>query len=137
MNATTEQLQQTNEIGERIAQSIKNYFAQEENLQLIDRLRQAGLQFASIQASTPQNMGPTPLAGLSFVISGTFALKSRDELKELIEQFGGKNLSAVSAKTNYLVAGENMGPAKLATAEKLGVKIITESDFLKMIEQTN
>lgn len=133
MQASEEELMQTNEIGTRIAQSVRNYFSDNENIQLINRLKAAGLSFENRLLETPID-SPQTLAGISFVISGTFAIKSRDELKELIEQHGGKNLSSVSAKTNYLVAGENMGPAKLATAEKLGVKIISETDFLKMIE---
>lgn len=133
MQASEEELMQTNEIGTRIAQSVRNYFSDNENIQLINRLKAAGLSFENKLLEKPID-SPQTLAGISFVISGTFAIKSRDELKELIEQHGGKNLSSVSAKTNYLVAGENMGPAKLATAEKLGVKIISETDFLKMIE---
>jgi DNA ligase (NAD+) len=133
MQASEEELMQTNEIGSRIAQSVRNYFSDNENIQLINRLRTAGLSFENKLLEKPID-SPQTLTGLSFVISGTFALKSREELKELIEQHGGKNLSSVSAKTNYLIAGENMGPAKLATAEKLSVKIISESDFLKMIE---
>ena len=133
MQASEEELMQTNEIGTRIAQSVRNYFSDNENIQLINRLKAAGLSFENKLLETPID-SPQTLAGISFVISGTFAIKSRDELKELIEQHGGKNLSSVSAKTIYLVAGENMGPAKLATAEKLGVKIISETDFLKMIE---
>ncbi len=128
MNASTEELTQADEVGERIAGSIKEYFADPENTAMIVRLREAGLQFAS----TEEGRLSDSLAGLGIVISGTFARHSRDELKELIERHGGRNLSAVSANADYLLAGDNMGPAKLAKATKLGVKIISEDDFEKM-----
>lgn len=126
-------LMETPEIGPRIARSVIDFFADDTNRALIERLRNVGLTLQADSDTAPTASGGA-LSGLSFVISGTFAIKSRDELKQLIEQHGGKNLSSVSAKTNYLVAGQNMGPAKLATAEKLGVKIISEEDFLKMVE---
>jgi DNA ligase (NAD+) len=131
-NATLEQLVQVDEIGERIAQSVVGFFSTPANTLLIERLKNHGICFTAQNVKENANASDK-LNGLSFVISGTFSIKTRDEIKELIEINGGKNLSSVSAKTNYLVAGENMGPAKLATAEKLGVKIISEKDFLKMI----
>ena len=130
MSATPEELAQTEDVGERIAQSIADYFAEEDNRARIERLRTAGVQLLSEQSAEASS---NALEGLSFVISGTFTTHSRDELKALIEANGGRNLAAVSAKTDYLVAGDNMGPAKRAKAEKLGVKIIDEGQFLEMI----
>jgi len=131
MAADIEQLTNIHEVGEIMAKSVRQFFEDEENLQIIESLKQAGLQFETQNIN--QEGGSEQLKGLSLVISGTFTRKTRDELKQLIELHGGKNLSNVSAKTNYLVAGENMGPAKLASAEKLGVKIISEDEFLAMI----
>ncbi len=128
MQASKEELTQADEVGDRIAGSIMEYFADADNIAIIDRLREAGLQFAS---SGEERISDS-LTGLNIVISGTFARHSRDELKELIEKHGGRNLSAVSANADYLLAGDNMGPAKLAKATKLGVKIISESDFETM-----
>ncbi|MFT3739126.1 MAG: NAD-dependent DNA ligase LigA [Breznakibacter sp.] len=132
MKASFEELIQVDEIGEKIAKSVIAHFQNSQNIELIDKLKLHGVKFAAEdhEAEVPTSQ---TLNGLSFVISGTFVRKSRDELKLIIEQNGGKNLSSVTAKTNYLVAGENMGPAKLATAEKLGVKIISEDEFLSMI----
>ena len=124
---------EVDEIGDKIAKSILNFFEQDYNLDLIEKLKSAGVQF-ELKPKDSDKTGSDKLKDLSFVISGTFSIKSRDELKELIEQNGGKNLSGVSAKTNYLVAGENMGPSKLAKAEKLGIQIISEQEFLNMIE---
>lgn len=129
MAATPEELAETEDVGERIAQSIVDYFADAENRQRIEQLRTAGVQMISARSSAKSNS----LEGLSFVISGTFAGHSRDELKALIEAHGGRNLAAVSAKTNYLVAGDNMGPAKRAKAEKLGVQIINEEQLIDML----
>ena len=129
--ASFEELTATDEIGERIAQSVINYFANEENRQLVARLQAEGLQMAVAEEKLANRS--EKLSGLSIVISGTFAHHSRDEYKALIEQHGGKNSGSVSGKTDYLLAGENMGPAKLEKANKLGVKIIHEEEFLKMI----
>ncbi len=119
------------EVGERIAQSVVDYFAEEANRQIIERLKSAGLQF---HLGEEAFVGRTEkLSGLSIVISGTFMNHSRDELKSLIEQHGGKNVSSISSKTNYVLAGENMGPAKLEKAKSLNVKIISESEFEEMI----
>ena len=129
--ASFEELTATDEIGERIAQSVINYFANEENRQLVARLQAEGLQMAVAEEKLANRS--EKLSGLSIVISGTFAHHSRDEYKILIEQHGGKNSGSVSGKTDYILAGENMGPAKLEKANKLGVKIIHEEEFLKMI----
>jgi DNA ligase (NAD+) len=131
MDASYEQLIAVEEIGERIANSVLEYFADESNRKLIERLKSRGLQFAlgdeALAARTDI------LQGQTFVISGTFSIHSRDEYKELIEKNGGKNTASVSAKTDYILAGENMGPAKLEKAQKLGVKIINEEEFLAML----
>ncbi len=129
-NATLDELTALDDIGPKVAQSVIDYFTDSNNSALIDRLKASGLKFES-EAPT-QNNGK--FNGLSFVISGTFATFSRDELKNTIEHNGGKNLSGVSAKTSYLVAGENTGPSKLAKAEKLKVKIISETDFIDLLE---
>jgi DNA ligase (NAD+) len=132
INATQEQLTEVDEIGERIASSVINYFSDDNNLRLIEKLRQIGLQFSLSEEE--QSAHSVKLEGMSFVVSGSFASFSRDELKSLIEKNGGKNLSGVSSKTSYLVAGDKIGPSKLAKAEKLGVKIISEEEFKTMIE---
>ncbi len=131
--ATFEALLTVDDIGERIAQSVRDYFADERNRTIVGRLKAYGLQMELSEAAR-QATGDK-LKGLTIVISGTFSKHSRDEYKALIEQNGGKNGSSVSGKTDYILAGENMGPAKLQKAEKLGVKIIHEDDFLKMIEE--
>lgn len=133
--ATQEQLIEVDEIGDRIAQSVVTFFENPANLQLIEQLKQAGLQMELIKdESEPQS---DKLAGQSFVVSGTFSRFSRDELKGLIEQHGGKNLSGVSSKTNYLVAGDKTGPSKMAKADKLGVQILSEEEFIQLIDWNN
>jgi len=131
-HATLEQLTDVDEIGERIAQSVVCYFSDEKNMELIQKLKNAGLQFEIDEKILSEKT--TKLAGLTFVISGTFSNYSRDEYKALIEKNGGKNVGSVSAKTDYILAGENMGPAKLEKAHKLGIKIIDEKEFLELIE---
>jgi len=131
--ATLEELTDVNEIGGRIAQSLLNYFADEKNQQIVARLKAHGLQMAMAEEKL-QNRSDK-LKGLSIVISGTFSRYSRDEYKEMIEQNGGKNSGSVSKKTDYILAGENMGPAKLEKAAKLGVKIINEEEFLNMLSE--
>lgn len=133
MHASFEQLVAVDEIGDRIAQSVVAYFADERNRQIVERLRAQGLQMA-VSESVLANRSDR-LKGLTFVISGTFSQHSRDEYKTMIEQHGGKNTGSVSGKTSYILAGENMGPAKLEKAAKLGVRIIHEDEFLKMIEE--
>lgn len=130
MQATREELTEADEVGGKIADAILDYFADEKNLRIIRRLREAGLQFEAAE----RKLASDSLAGKSFVISGKFTAHSRDELKELIELHGGRNLAAVSGNVDYLVAGENMGPAKLKKAEKLGIRIISEEQFSAMVE---
>ena len=129
MAASTEELLEAEEVGAKIADSIKEYFADQSNIAIIERLRAAGLQFEAEQKQTASSS----LEGLTFVISGSFADHSRDELKALIEAHGGKNLAAVSGNTSYLLAGDKIGPAKLQKATKLGVKIISEAEFMALI----
>jgi len=130
--ATVPDLQVIDEVGERIAQSVYDYFRSEDNRAIVDRLKQVGLQF-ELDEDVLKNR-TDKLAGLSIIISGTFQRHSRDELKLLIEQNGGKNVSSISSKTDYLIAGENMGPAKLEKAKSLNVKMISEEDFENMIK---
>lgn len=130
--ATVEVLMQTDEIGEKIARSVVDFFAEARNQTMVSRLKAHGLQMA-LAESDDDGARSDELKGLTFVISGTFARHSRDEYKQLIERHGGRNASAISGKTDYLLAGENMGPAKLAKAEKLGVKLLNEDEFLKLI----
>ena len=129
MRATREELTQADEVGGKIADAILDYFADERNLRIIERLRAAGVQFESAERQRASDS----LAGKSIVISGKFTAHSRDELKELIELHGGRNLAAVSGNADYLLAGENMGPAKLKKAEKLGIRILSEEEFMEMI----
>lgn len=131
-SATLDDLVGVDEIGPRIAQSVRAYFENEQNRNLIKRLEEAGVQ---MRISEDCLSGFTDkLDGATIVISGTFTHHSRDEYKQMIEQHGGKNTGSVSAKTTYLLAGENMGPAKLEKARKLGIKIISEEDFLQIIQ---
>ena len=131
-NATEEELLHIDEVGEIIAKSITAYFADKENKKILTHLKHHGLQF---ELSEEQMQSTTDkLEAKTFVISGVFQKHSRDELKDLIEKNGGKNTGSISGKTNYLLAGDNMGPEKLKKAEKLGVAIISEDDFLKMIK---
>ncbi|WP_297808865.1 NAD-dependent DNA ligase LigA [uncultured Alistipes sp.] len=125
MAASREELTEAEEVGERIADAIAEYFADETNRTIIRRLRAAGIRTEEEEKA----LASERLCGLNFVISGTFARHSRDELKELIERHGGRNLAAVSANVDYLVAGAKMGPAKLKKAEKLGIRILTEEEF--------
>lgn len=131
--ASLEELTAVDEIGERIAQSVIRYFADEKNQQLVNRLKEYGLQMAIAEDKLANRS--EKLKGLTIVISGTFSKHSRDEYKAMIEQHGGKNSGSVSSKTHYILAGENMGPAKLEKASKLGVKIISEDEFLNMIAE--
>ena len=129
MEASKEQLLEAEEVGDKIADAIIEYFADEQNRSIVQRLSIAGLQFEEEAKELYSNC----LEGKNIVISGKFLDHTRDELKELIELHGGKNQSGVSANTDFIVAGENMGPAKLQKAEKLGVKILSESDFIALI----
>ena len=125
-------LMQVDEIGARIAESIIRYFADERNREQIERLREAGVQMQMEELDLSEYTDK--LAGQSIVISGVFTHHSRDEYKEIIEKNGGKNVGSISKKTSFILAGENMGPAKLEKAEKLGVQILTEDEFLKLLE---
>lgn len=131
MDATAEQLVAIDDVGPRIATNIINYFADPVNREIIERLRQAGVTMSVDTAS--QSSRTTLLQGKQIVISGTFTRHSRDEYKELIELNGGKNTGSISKKTDLLLAGENMGPAKLEKATKLGIPIIGEEEFLQLI----
>ena len=131
-NATFEELVSVDEIGEKIAQSILNFFSNEQCRALIERLREAGLQMEVVVDESIEHTDK--LAGKSIVISGVFAQHSRSEYKALIEQHGGTNVSSISSKTSFILAGRDMGPAKLEKAQKLGVAIVSEEEFLTMIE---
>lgn len=131
-NATLEQLLDVDGVGQVIAESIIRFFRDERNIDILNRLKEAGLQFSlSEEALTGQT---DKLSGMSIVISGVFAQHSRDEYKEMIEKNGGKNVVSISKKTTFILAGDNMGPAKLEKAEKLGIKIMNEEEFLEMIQ---
>jgi DNA ligase (NAD+) len=130
-NATFEELVEVDEIGEKIAESIRNYFDDLSNIMEIDRLKSAGLKFSLSEEQLANTTDK--LTGLSFVISGVFQNHSRDELKKLIEDNGGKNVGSLSKKTSYLIRGENMGPSKLAKAEGLGIPMISEDEFVQML----
>lgn len=132
MQATVEDLVQVDEIGERIAISVVDYFQKEENKEIIRKLQEFGIQFE--QSAEIMAQQTNKLDGAIIVISGTFEKHSRDEYKALIDLNGGKNSGSISSKTNYLLAGANMGPAKLEKAEKLKITILNEDEFLKMIE---
>ena len=129
MQASREELVEADEVGDKIADAILEYFADAENRRIIERLRRAGLQFEA----SARELASEALAGRSFVVSGRFS-RSREEMKELIEQHGGRNLSAVSGNVDFLVAGEKMGPEKRKKAEKLGIRILSEEEFLRMLE---
>ena len=133
MAAGIDELTEVEEIGEKIAQSLLDWFSEPVNLELISRLRSAGIRFVMEESQVP--LLSNKFTGMTFVVSGVFGNFSRDELKKTIEAHGGKNVGSVSAKTSYLLAGENMGPEKRKKAEKLGVPIISESDFAVMIRE--
>ena len=132
MKASREELIEAEEIGEKIAQSIIDYFSVQKNLETIERLKQHGLQFEMKAGDTPKKSDK--LSGKSFVVSGVFQKFSRDDIKAMIEEHGGKNVGSVSSKVSYLLAGENMGPEKRKKAQALNIPVITEDDFFKMIE---
>ncbi|MGO4904212.1 NAD-dependent DNA ligase LigA [Flavobacterium sp. W20_MBD1_R3] len=133
--ATLMDLVLVDEIGERIAQSVIDFFQNHDNIVSIDRLKKYGIQFEIIEKI---NLNATDkLVGKTFVVSGVFTRFSRDDLKQAIEDNGGKVGSAISAKTNYVIAGDNMGPAKLEKADKLKVPIISEDDFMSMLDDNN
>lgn len=129
--ATIPDLIQVDEIGERIAQSVVSFFENDNNRISIERLKKIGLQLEIIEKNNPN--ATTIFSGKIFVVSGVFEKFSRDELKQAIEDNGGKVGSSISAKTDFLIAGDNMGPAKLEKATKLNVKIISEDDFVNLL----
>lgn len=134
-SASIEQLIEVGDIGETTAKSIVDYFADAKNAALIEKLRENGVQ---LELSEEQLVNASDkLKGLSFVVSGVFSKFSRDDLKKAIEQNGGKNVGSISGKTSYMLAGENMGSEKLKKAEKLGVPVISEDDFIKMLETSS
>ncbi|MDD6357384.1 MAG: helix-hairpin-helix domain-containing protein, partial [Bacteroidales bacterium] len=128
--ATFDELTGTDEIGEVIAQSVIDYFSKQKNVDLIERLEAYGLQMCEKEEQQP---GSDLLSGKTIVISGTFDYYSREELKEMIERNGGKNGSSVSSRTDFLLAGKNIGPSKLEKAKSLGIKFLNETEFLEMI----
>ena len=130
MSASREELMESDEVGDKIADAIIDYFADPVNLNIIEFLKASGLQFEAEATRRDSNI----LEGKNIVVSGKFTLHSRDELKALIEKNGGKNQSGVNANTDFIIAGENMGPAKLQKAEKLGKQILSESDFVEIIK---
>ena len=133
MSAPAEQLASIDEIGPKIAASVVSFFADERNRVIVERLRSAGLQMS---LSSEEMAGhSTRLEGKKIVISGVFARHSREQYKAMIEQHGGKNVGSISASTSFVLAGENMGPAKLEKARKLGIDIIDENQFLKMLDE--
>lgn len=131
--ASVEELTQVPDVGERIAQSIVQYFTHPNNIALVEALTQAGLQMAQTEADKPTSLS-NALDGLSVVISGSFSRISRDDLKKLIAQHGGRNVSGISASTSMLVAGDKIGPAKLQKATQFGIKIVSEDEFFSLIE---
>jgi len=131
--AKFDELTNVDEIGERIAISVQQFFLKEENLDIIERLKRAGLQFEKKEKEGFSDK----LQGKSFVVSGVFNSFSRDEIKEVIESNGGKNVSSISSKTDFVLAGENMGPAKLKKAEDLGIKILSEDEFIRLLNQNS
>jgi len=130
INANAEQLTGVDEIGPKIASSIVSYFSDKDNLDMIIRLKAAGVSFSNEKGDSDSG---TSLEGKSIVISGTFTEHSRDEYKAMIESHGGKNSSSISGNTSFILAGENMGPAKKEKADELGIPMVSESDFLKII----
>ncbi len=131
-NATLDDLVAVDEIGDKIAESVQEFFVDEKNLEIIERLKSAGVQMAIIESEEDANLDKV-LEGKSIVVSGVFQKFSRDELKKTIEKYGGKNVGSISKKTSFIVAGDKMGPSKLEKAEKLGVQLVSEDEFLEMI----
>lgn len=135
MSATLPELMAVDEIGERIAMSVQQFFAKNDNIALIEQLRFAGVQFELAPEVLSEHT--EILKGKSIVISGVFVKHSRDEYKAMIEKNGGKNVASVSKATSFILAGENMGPSKLEKAQKLGIELVGEDDFLSMLEAEN
>ena len=133
INASVEELTEIEEVGEKIAVSIKDFFSDERNINIINKLREAGLQFEQEKKAAKDEESSGILSGKSIVVSGVFSTMSRDEIKELIENLGGKNVSSISSKTSFVVAGDKMGPEKRKKAEALGIEIKSEAEFLEMV----
>lgn len=131
-NASLEELTAVDDFGEKTAKSVIEFFQNNENIQIIERLKQSGIQFELLEKINLETTNK--LGGKIFVVSGVFEKFSRDDLKKFIEDNGGKNGSSISAKTNFVLAGDNMGPAKLEKANQLGIKIISENDFIEMLK---
>lgn len=131
VNASLSELTSADEIGERIAESLVEYFDEPRHIKQIEELKRYGLQFETSEVIV--DLKSTKLEGMSFIISGVFENHSRDELKDIIEANGGKILSSISAKLNYLVAGDNMGPSKLEKAQKLKIPLLSDADLLRML----
>lgn len=134
IKASTEELKQIDEVGEKIALSVREFFDDERNIALVNRLRAAGLQFEQEKRTSTEN---NILAGKSIVVSGTFKNFSREEIKQLIEDLGGKNVSSISSKTDFVVAGEKMGPEKKKKAEALNIPVLSEEEFIAMTGRKN
>jgi len=132
MNASVDELQEINTVGATIATNIREFFDDERNIQIVNRLRTFGLQFEQEKKAASENQ---VLSGKSIVVSGVFTNFSRDGIKQVIEDHGGKNVASISAKTDFVVAGEKMGPEKKKKAETLGVRVINEDEFMEMIGQ--
>lgn len=131
-NATLDQLIEVDEIGVKIAESVQEYFSDQKNLEIINRLIEAGVQFAIQESQEDANIKKI-LEGMSILVSGVFQKFTRDELKNLIESLGGRNVGSISKKISFIIAGDKMGPSKLEKAEKLGVRLVSEDEFIKMI----
>ncbi len=134
INASVEELTEIEEVGEKIAVSIKDFFADERNINIINKLKEAGLQFEQEKKVQDETSSSNILSGMSIVVSGVFSTMSRDEIKQLIEDLGGKNVSSISSKTSFVVAGDKMGPEKRKKAEALGIEIKSEAEFLEMLK---
>ncbi len=132
--ASKEELMAIEDVGEQIAENIVGYFADIRNLEIITRLQAAGVQMAVNESTDERLAVPQVLEGKTIVISGTFSEHSREEYKQMIEDYGGKNSGSVSKKTDFILAGENMGPSKLEKARELGVRVVSEAEFLEMIQ---
>ncbi len=134
IKASTEELKQIDEVGEKIALSVREFFDDERNIDLVNRLKAAGLQFEQEKRTSTEN---NILAGKSIVVSGSFTNFSREEIKQLIEDLGGKNVSSISSKTDFVVAGEKMGPEKKKKAEALNIPVLSEEEFIAMTGRKN
>jgi DNA ligase (NAD+) len=131
INASFDELVNVDEIGERIAQSILDFFSNEINIDIINRLKESGVTFSLDEKTLEEQTDK--LQGLVFVVSGVFSLFSRTELKKSIEDNGGKVTGSISKKTSFIIAGDNMGPSKKEKADKLNIPIISENDFIEML----